>query len=109
VDNEAKLASFFGDTVRIPQIVGSFTDTPTESSHALEGYPYLCFLMPMIGLTALLARVLHWLDQEESRKTLLAPRASLNARAYCNDSSPLNRPPDGWASSTAPKWAAIIW
>ena len=107
---EAKLASFFRNTVRIPQIVGSFTDIRLNPRIRLRDILTSVFFMPMIGLTALLrldfhlrtkkmlslfrcpaekkvvvsdttvARVLHWLDQGESRKALLAPCASLNAK-----------------------------
>jgi hypothetical protein len=110
VDYEAKLASFFRDTVRVPQILESFTDIRWNPRIRLKDILSSVFLMPVIGLTALLrldfhlrtkrmlslfrcpaekkvvvsdttvARVLHWLDQEESRKALLAPCASLNAK-----------------------------
>lgn len=110
MDYEAKLAPFFRDTVRIPQILESFSDIRLNPRIRLRDILTSVFLMPMIGLTALLrldfhlrtkkmlslfrcpagkkvvvsdttvARVLHWLDQEQSKKALLAPCAWLNAK-----------------------------
>ena len=123
MDYEAKLASFFRDTVRIPQILESFTDIRRNPRIRLRDILASVFLMPVIGLTALLrldfhlrtkrmlslfccpakkkvvvsdttvARVLHWLDQQQSKNALLAPCASLNAkgllqRQLCAESSP---------------------
>jgi hypothetical protein len=110
VHYEAKLASFFRDTVRIPQILESFTDIRMNPRIRLRDILTSVFLMPVIGLTALLrldfhlrtkkmlslfrcpagkkvvvsdttvTRVLHWLDHQQSRKALLAPCALLNAK-----------------------------
>ena len=51
---EAKLAMFFRDTVRIPQILESFSDIRMHPRIRLRDILMCVFLMPFLGLTALL-------------------------------------------------------
>jgi hypothetical protein len=107
---EGKLATFFRDTVRIPQILDGFHDIRKHPRIRLRDILTSVFLMPVLGLTALLrldaalrtppmlalfrcpkdkkvvvsdttiARVLHWLSPEQSRQALLAPCAKLEQK-----------------------------
>lgn len=107
---EGKLASFFRDTVRIPRILDGFSDIRKHPRIRLRDILTSVFLMPVLGLTALLrldtalrtppmlrmfrspkdkkvvvsdttiARVLRWLKPEQSRQALLAPCAKLEAK-----------------------------
>ena len=107
---EAKLATFFRDTVRIPQILESFSDIRKHPRIRLRDILTCVFLMPVLGLTALLrldchlrtqkmlslfhcpegkkivvsdttmARVLRWVDPQQSRQALLAPCAALDSK-----------------------------
>ncbi len=104
---EGKLSSFFRDTVRIPQILDGFSDIRKHPRIRLRDILTSVFLMPVLGLTALLrldaalrtppmlrlfrspkdkkvvvadttiARVLRWLKPEQSRQALLAATAKL--------------------------------
>ena len=110
VGYEAKLATFFRDTVRIPQILESFSDIRKHPRIRLRDILMCVFLMPVWGMTALLrldyhlrtpkqlrlfrcpegkkivisdttiARVLRWIDPEQSSETLFAPCSALNAK-----------------------------
>jgi hypothetical protein len=108
--DEAKLATFFRDTVKIPQIIESFSDIRTHPRIRLRDILLCVFLMPVWGMTALLhldyhlrtpkllrlfrcpegkkvvvsdttiARVLRWIDPQQSCEALLAPCPVLNAK-----------------------------
>jgi hypothetical protein len=110
VGYEAKLATFFRDTVRIPQILESFSDIRMHPRIRLRDILMCVFLMPVWGITALLrldyhlrtpkllklfrcpegkkgvvsdttiARVLRWTDQQQSAETLFAPCSMLNLK-----------------------------
>jgi len=105
---ETKLALFFRDTIKIARIFDSFYDIRMQPRIRLRDILISVFLMPYWGLKALLqldillrtpqmlrlfrcpkkkkvvvsdttiARVLSWLDPQDSRKALLAPLATLN-------------------------------
>ena len=107
---EAQLASFFRDTVDIPQILEGFTDIRTHPRIAMRDILMSVFLMPVWGVSALLqldfrlrtpkmlslfrcrrsknvvvsdttiARVLHDVDSGESRRALLAAWPALNTK-----------------------------
>lgn len=107
---EAKLATFFRDTVRIPQILESFSDIRMHPRIRLRDILTSVFLMPVWGMTALLrldyhlrtpkllrlfrcpegkkvvvsdttiARVLRWIDPQQSSEALFAPCDMLNAK-----------------------------
>jgi len=110
VGYEGKLATFFRDTVRIPQILDGFHDIRKHPRIRLRDILTSVFLMPVLGLTALLrldavlrtpvmlrlfrcpkdkkvvvsdttiTRVLRWLKPEQSRQALLAPCAMLEEK-----------------------------
>jgi hypothetical protein len=110
VDYEAKLATFFRDTVRIPQILESFSDIRMHPRIRLRDILMCVFLMPVWGMSALLrldyhlrtpkllrlfrcpqqkkvvvsdttiARVLRWIDPQQSSEALFAPCSLLNAK-----------------------------
>jgi len=110
VGYEAKLAAFFRDTVRIPQILESFSDIRKHPRIRLRDILMSVFLMPVWGMTALLrldyhlrtpkllrlfrcpegkkvvvsdttiARVLRWINPQQSSRALLAPLSVLNAK-----------------------------
>jgi hypothetical protein len=105
---ETELAFFFRDTLKVARIFDSFHDIRTHPRIRLRDILISVFLMPYWGLTALLrldfhlrtpqmlrlfrcpqkkkvvvsdttiARVLRWLDPQDSRQALLAPLAPLN-------------------------------
>ena len=106
---EAKLATFFRDSVRIPQILESFSDIRKHPRIRLRDILMSVFLMPVWGMSALLrldyhlrtpkllrlfrcpegkkvvvsdttiARVLRWIDPQQSSEALFAPCYMLNA------------------------------
>ena len=108
---ETKLATFFRDTVKIPQILESFSDIRKHPRIRLRDILMCVFLMPVWGMTALLRldyhlrtpnllrlfrcpegkkvvvsdttieRVLSWIDPHQSAEALLAPCSLLNAKA----------------------------
>jgi hypothetical protein len=110
VGYEAKLAAFFRDTVRIPQILDSFSDIRKHPRIRLRDILMSVFLMPVWGMTALLrldyhlrtpkllrlfrcpegkkvvvsdttiARTLRWINPQQSSEALLAPLYVLNAK-----------------------------
>jgi hypothetical protein len=110
VEYETKLASFFRDTVKIPQIIESFSDIRMHPRIRLRDILMCVFLMPVWGMTALLrldfhlrtpkmlrlfhcpegkrvvvsdttiARVMRWIDPQQSCDSLLAPCSALNAQ-----------------------------
>jgi hypothetical protein len=105
---ETQLALFFRDTIKIARIFDSFYDIRMQPRIRLKDILISVFLMPYWGLKALLqldfllrtpqilklfrcpkkkkvvvsdttiARVLNWLDPDDSRKSLLAPLQTLN-------------------------------
>jgi hypothetical protein len=105
---ETQLALFFRDTINIARIFDSFYDIRMQPRIRLKDILISVFLMPYWGLKALLqldfllrtpqilklfrcpknkkvvvsdttiARVLNWLDPDDSRKSLLAPLQTLN-------------------------------
>ncbi|MEW5818284.1 MAG: hypothetical protein AB1798_23210 [Spirochaetota bacterium] len=104
---ETQLAHFFRDTIKVPRIFASFHDIRMHPRIRLREILVSLFLMPYWGMKALLqldiflrtppllrlfrcrhkkvvvsdttiARVLTWLDPQDSRKALLAPLATLN-------------------------------
>ena len=105
---ESKMALFFRDTVKLPRIFDSFNDIRMHPRIRLKDILISVFLMPFWGITALLrldfhlrspkmlrlfrcpknkkvvvsdttvARILSWLDPQDSRYALLAPTATLN-------------------------------
>jgi hypothetical protein len=107
---ESELAVFFRDTLKVARIFDSFHDIRTHPRIRLKDILVSVFLMPYWGLTALLrldfhlrtpamlrlfrcprnknvvvsdttiARVLRWLDPQDSRRALLAPLPTLNTQ-----------------------------
>ena len=105
---ESELALFFRDTLKVARIFDCFRDIRTHPRIRLKDILISVFLMPYWGLTALLrldthmrtpqmlrlfrcpnnkrvvvsdttiARVLSWLDPQDSRQALLAPLTTLN-------------------------------
>ena len=105
---ESKLALFFRDTIKIDRIFDSFHDIRMHPRIRLKNILVSVFLMPYWGIKALLqldihlrtpkmlrlfrcpkkkkvvvsdtttARVLSWLDPQDSRKALLTPLTALN-------------------------------
>jgi hypothetical protein len=105
---ETQLALFFRDTINIARIFDSFYDIRMQPRIRPKDILISVFLMPYWGIKALLqldillrtpqmlqlfrcpkkkkvvvsdttiARVLNWLDPDDSRKALLAPLATLN-------------------------------
>lgn len=110
VGNDSKLAHFFRNTVAVPRILEEFHDIRKRPRIRLRVILLSVFLMPFWGLTALLrldihlrtpamlrlfgctpekkvvvsdstiARVLRWLDPEQTRRALLAPTGALDAK-----------------------------
>jgi len=110
VGYETKLATFFRDTVRIPQILESFSDIRKHPRIRLRDILMSVFLMPVWGISALLrldyhlrtpkllrlfrcpegkkvvvsdttiARVLRWIDPQQSAEALFAPCSVLNSK-----------------------------
>ena len=107
---ESELALFFRDTLKVARIFDSFHDIRTHPRIHLKDILISVFLMPYWGLTALLrldfhlrtpqmlrlfrcptnkrvvvsdttiARVLSWLNPQDSRQTLLAALSPLNKK-----------------------------
>jgi len=107
---ETQLALFFRDTIKIDRIFDSFYDIRMQPRIRLKDILISVFLMPYWGIKALLqldillrtpqmlrlfrcpkkkkvvvsdttiARVLNWLDPQDSRKSLLAPLSTLNKK-----------------------------
>jgi hypothetical protein len=105
---DSKMALFFRDTIKLPRIFNSFNDIRMHPRIRLKDILISVFLMPFLGITALLrldfhlrspkmlrlfrcpkkkkvvvsdttvARILTWLDPQDSRYALLAPTATLN-------------------------------
>ena len=108
---ESKLALFFRDTVKIPHIIKSFHDIRMHPRIRLKDILISVFLMPFWGIKALLqldillrtpkmlrlfrctkkkvvvsdttiARVLSWLDPQDSRQALIAALTTLNKEGF---------------------------